>query len=287
MRLVIKGILVMYSEAQMQAMQQTHTTEINYIMPGVNAAFDLSTDAKSANKLTEQVDTRQVNITNARLLAHPPTLLKDGFGLTNNNYHVSNYFDDNEVQQALYSQVINHLVSLTGAVKGMVFDHTLRSVENDLQRSEKRSPINTVHNDYIASSAESRLEVELAKQQLNASDYRKYQFINTWIPLVDVVKDSPLALADARTFLPEQSLKLAVTYPDRMGEIEGFSYHKANRWYFYPNMTRHEQLNFIVFDSDVNSVITRVPHSAFLLPIAEENITPRISIEIRSILLFN
>lgn len=85
----------------------------------------------------------------------------------------------------------------------------------------------------------------------------------------------------------EQTLKLTVAYPDRIGEIEGVSYNKANRWYFYPNITRHEQLNFIVFDSDANSVISRIPQSAFSLPLTEGEITPRVSIEIRSIMLFN
>lgn len=285
--LAVEEIMVIEKEVQKNVVQQKQQVDINYILPSTNATFDLSSDAKSADKLTDEIDRRQIEITNARVLTPAPTLAKNGFGLTANNYQVSDYFNDEIVKQELYPQVIKHLLSLTGATTGLVFDHTLRSVEDSLQRSEKRSPINTVHNDYIASSAKARLDIELAKHQLSANHYQRYQFINTWIPLVDVVKDSPLAMADIRSFLPEQSIKLAVAYPDRMGEIEGFSYHQENRWYFYPDMTRHEQLNFKVFDSDAQNDLTRTPHSAISLPLTGENFTPRISIEVRSIVLSN
>jgi hypothetical protein len=262
-------------------------TEINYIKPNVNTVFDLSTSEKSANQLTDQVDTQLVDITNARLLNQSPSLNNDGFGLVRNNYSVSNYFDDDSIRVQLYPQLVEHLINLTGASQGLVFDHTIRSVEDSVDRVEKRSPINTVHNDYVSNSAEKRLHIELTKKGLKSSDFNKYQFINTWIPLVDVVLDSPLALGDAQTFSLEQSQQLKVVYPDRMGEIEGFSFSKSNRWFYFPQMTSEEQLNFKVFDSDPNTAINRVPHSAFTLPMPDKNAPKRVSIELRAILLFN
>jgi hypothetical protein len=267
--------------------QSAITAEINYIKPSIQATFDLSTIKKSADKLTEQVDKRMVNIANARLLSKAPTLNEDGFGLVANEYQVTDYFDDAAVSTELYPQLIKHLTNLTHAKHGMVFDHTIRSVEDTLNRTEKRSPIHTVHNDYIASSAKNRLEIELEKQGLKASDYRHYQFVNTWIPLVDVVLDSPLAFVDARTVSPAQSHLLKVAYPDRIGEIEGFSYHPKNRWFYFPKMTSKEQLNFKVFDSDESNSVKRIPHSAFSLPSDNENLQKRVSIELRTILLFN
>jgi hypothetical protein len=47
--------------------QSSIKAEINYIKSDSSAIFDLSTTAKSANKLTEHVDTRLVEIANARL----------------------------------------------------------------------------------------------------------------------------------------------------------------------------------------------------------------------------
>ena len=129
----------MDSSKQIQTMRYTQTVKINYIMPSVDAIFYLSTDTKSPEKLTDQVDIRQIDITNARLLTHPSTLVKDGFGFTNNCYHVSDHFDDKILQQELYPQVISHLLLLTSAVRGIVFDHTLRSVEDNLLCTEKRS----------------------------------------------------------------------------------------------------------------------------------------------------
>ncbi len=260
--------------------------EINYIKPNIQATFDLSTIKKSADKLTEQVDKRGVTIANARLLAKSPTLNGDGFGLVANEYQVTDYFDDAAVSAELYPQLIKHLTHLTDAKHGLVFDHTIRSVADTLNRSEKRSPIHTVHNDYIASSAKNRLEIELKKQGLNASDYGHYQFVNTWIPLVDVVLDSPLAFVDARTVSSTQSHILQVAYPDRIGEIEGFSYNPENRWFYFPEMTSKEQLNFKVFDSDESNSVHRVPHSAFSLPSANKILERRVSIELRTILLF-
>ncbi|WP_085297462.1 CmcJ/NvfI family oxidoreductase [Cognaticolwellia mytili] len=263
------------------------TAEINYIKANTQATFDLSTIKKSADKLTEQVDKRMVDIVNARLLTKVPTLNEDGFGLVANEYQVTDYFDDAAVSTELYPQLIKHLTNLTHASQGMVFDHTIRSVEDTLNRSEKRSPIHTVHNDYIASSAKNRLDIELDKQGLKASDYRHYQFVNTWIPLVDVVLDSPLAFVDARTVSATQSHVLQVAYPDRIGEIEGFSYNPENRWFYFPKMTSKEQLNFKVFDSDESNSVKRIPHSAFSLPSANKILERRVSIELRTILLFS
>ena len=267
--------------------QSSIKAEINYIKSNTSAVFDLSTTGKSANKLTEHVDTRLVEIVNARLFNQPASLNNDGFALAENGYIVSNYFDDKVVQTELYPQIIKHLLNVTNASQCLIFDHTIRSVEDNLTRKEKRSPIHTIHNDYVASSAENRLNIELKKNGLNACDYKRLQFINTWIPLVDEVLDSPLALGDARTFQPEQSRKLQVAYPDRIGEIEAFTYNENNRWYFYPRMTSQEQLNFKVFDSDINSSISRTPHSAFSLPMSNEKSVARISIEVRSIVLFD
>ncbi len=261
--------------------------EINYIKPNIQATFDLSTIKKSADKLTEQIDKRVVNIANARSLIKAPTLNEDGFGLVANEYQVTNYFDDAAVSTELYPQLIKHLTNLTAAKHGLVFDHTIRSVEDSLDRMEKRSPIHTVHNDYVASSAKTRLDIELEKQGLKASDYSHYQIVNTWIPLVDVVLDSPLAFIDASTVSSAQSHLLQVAYPDRIGEIEGFSYNPENRWFYFPKMTSKEQLNFKVFDSDESNSVHRVPHSAFSLPSANKNLERRVSIELRSILLFS
>lgn len=267
--------------------QSSIKAKINYIKLNTSAAFDLSTTVKSPTKLTENVDTRLIEIMNARLLSQPASLTNNGFGLAKNSYVVSNYFNDNAVKNELYPQIIRHLLNETNASQCLVFDHTIRSVEDNLTRKEKRSPIHTVHNDYVASSAENRLSIELKKKGLNTHNYKKFQFINTWIPLVDEVLDSPLALGDGRTFKPEQSQKLQVAYPDRIGEIEAFSYDEDNRWYFYPRMTSQEQLNFKVFDSDIDSAISRTPHSAFSLPMSNEKSPARISIEVRSIMLFD
>ena len=267
--------------------QSAISAEINYIKSNIQATFDLSTQKKSATKLTEHVDKRTVIIDDARLLETTPTLAEDGFGLAVNEYDVSDYFNDEAVSTELYPQLIKHLKNLTGAEHAMVFDHTIRSVADSLNREEKRSPILTVHNDYIASSAENRLHIELKKHGLKRSDYGHYQFINTWIPLVGVVLDNPLAFIDARTVSSTQSHLLQVAYPDRIGEIEGFSYNPENRWFYFSEMTSKEQVNFKVFDSDEHNGISRIPHSAFSLPIQNNGLQNRVSIELRTILLFN
>lgn len=263
------------------------TAEINYIKPKIQATFDLSTIKKSADKLTEQIDKRVVSIANARSLIKAPTLNEDGFGLVANEYQVTNYFDDAAVSTELYPQLIKHLINLTTAKHSLVFDHTIRSIEDSLDRVEKRSPIHTVHNDYVASSAKTRLDIELEKQGLKACDYSHFQIVNTWIPLVDVVLDSPLAFIDARTVSSAQSHLLQVAYSDRIGEIEGFSYNPENSWFYFPKMTSKEQLNFKVFDSDESNSVHRVPHSAFSLPSANKILERRVSIELRTILLFS
>lgn len=263
---------------------------INYIHADTSTVFDLTTQDKSPDTLTNEIDEHTVEIINARTLNNLPMLNEQGFTLAQNTYVVSNYFDEKSIVTELHPQVIAHLLAMTGAATGIVFDHTIRSVEDNVNKesdqSEKRSPVQTVHNDYTEKSAENRLRIELEKEGISAGSFSKYQFINTWIPLVDEVVDSPLAFADSTTFSAQDSHLMQVAYPNRMGEIEAFSFNENHQWYFFPNMTSKEQLNFKVFDSEQTSLIKRVPHSAFTTPNHDIRAPKRISIEVRSIVLF-
>lgn len=271
---------------QLHSSAKTLNATLNYIFPENIEAFDLRSDAKSADVLVSKVDARSMNINNARVLKTPPTLNTMGFELADNTYKVTDYFDDNILKEQLYPQVIKHLKSQTGAVSGLIFDHTIRSVEDSLTRSEKRSPVKTIHNDYTPASAEHRLNVELKKYGISANSFSHYQFINTWIPLVDLVVDSPLAFLDIKTVSDQESNLMPVIYPNRTGEIEVFSHSEKHQWYFYPKMTAKEQLIFKVFDSNSNSLVSRVPHTGFTISNADPAKAKRISIEVRSIMLF-
>ena len=260
--------------------------KINYVYADSDHTFNVTASDKSPETLANKIDTHSLAIVDARRLVPAPSIQEHGFTLHSNAYTIDDYFDQAGLVTQLYPQVTDHLLSITGAVKGIVFDHTIRSVEDNVQQTEKRSPVKTVHNDYTAQSAQQRLHLELEKQGLAEHDFSRYQFINTWIPLVEQVVDSPLAFADVRTFSTKDVHTMKVTYPDRVGEIEAFSFNNHHQWYFYPNMTAQEQLNFKVFDSDQQAIVKGVPHSAFTLPNYDQTAPKRISIEVRSIVLF-
>ncbi len=266
--------------------QLSHSFQVNYVHKAQHQAYELLQSGKGSEALTQHVDEKTVSATDARSLKTPQNIEDKGFTLSAQNYQVSDVYDDMAVEQELYRQVIESVKSETNASDVFIFDHTIRAAADANSNEMMRAPVKTVHNDYSDSSAKDRFVKELEKRGLSTDDFTQYQLINVWIPLVDVVKDTPILFADPKSISEGQLQHLKVRYPDRIGEIEAYSYAKGNRWYFYSDMTNKEQLMFKVYDSNHDSLSRRVPHVAAQFSNAQTTKASRTSIELRSLVLF-
>ncbi|MBF2984533.1 methyltransferase, partial [Pseudomonas aeruginosa] len=89
----------------------------------------------------------RVAIRNARLLAQPASLEREGFQLVREASAVGDFEDEAQVRERYYPESIALLRRLTGAAEAVIFDHTLRVDQAGREERGLREPVRYVHND--------------------------------------------------------------------------------------------------------------------------------------------
>jgi hypothetical protein len=228
-----------------------------------------------------------VTIHDGRALAEGFDLDRQGFTLVRHDTAVGDFYDDAEIA-ALYEAEVEALVKkVTGAKRVVVFDHTRRSDSGALREAKGiREPAGNVHNDYTARSAPQRVRDLLPAREAEALLERRFTIVNVWRPIVGPVQSAPLALCDARSVAPEDLVAAERRAKDRIGEIQQAVFNPAHRWYYFPNMARHEALLIKVYDSARDGRARFTLHTAFDDPTSPPDAKPRESIESRTFAFF-
>ncbi|MCJ1392142.1 hypothetical protein MMC18_005009 [Xylographa bjoerkii] len=181
------------------------------------------------------------------------------------------------------------LQNIPEASKIVVFDITIRRAEKTEERSR---PVRNVHIDQSPGGAWDRTQGHLAQREADQvlRGKSRLRIVNVWKPLVDVVADHPLALAESTTVREEDLVRLSHIYPDVVGETYAVKFRPEQRFWYWSNMTRDEVLLFQCFDSlgpvgasQVHGA--RCAHASFTLQAAELEGSSRESIEARCLVL--
>jgi hypothetical protein len=231
-------------------------------------------------------DPHRVVIRNGRPEAHRFALERNGFRFVRHATEVVDFFDEDEVRRVYYPEMAALVRAESGAARVEVFDHTLRTADDELRESQKiRDVVRRVHNDYTEWSGPQRVRTFLPDE---AEDLlrRRFAVIQVWRPIRRPVESWPLAIADAQTISPDN---LAVTerrYPDRIGQTYAITYDPAHRWYWFPHMRPDEVLVFKTYESQKQGRARWTAHTAFEDPTTPPNARPRESIEIRTLAFF-
>lgn len=227
---------------------------------------------------------KQVLIRNARLVPEGFVLDREGFAFRAHETTVD-LFDDAAVERDYYPEMIELVRGETGALRVIVFDHTLRTASHSKpDGTAVRPPVLRVHNDYTPKSAAQRIR-DLLPDEAERLLKRRYAYVNVWRPIVGPLEDLPLALCDARTIEPEDAVTNDLIYRDRIGETYLLRYNPRHRWFYAPRMTTGEVALIKCFDSD-GARARFSAHSAFVDPTTPADAKPRASIEIRTIAFF-
>ncbi|MEM7170687.1 MAG: CmcJ/NvfI family oxidoreductase [Pseudomonadota bacterium] len=228
-----------------------------------------------------------VDLINARDLADPPRLDREGFALVRHQSQVEDFFDKQQVSDIYETEVQQIIKEATGAVQVLVFDHTLRADAQDTQVEKGiREPAWFVHNDYTRRSAPQRLRDHLPAADAESLLSRRFAIVNCWRPVVGPVQATPLAICDARSVAPNDLVKSERRSKDRVGEILLAHYNPAHRWHYFPDMETDEVLLIKTFDSATSSHEPATIHGAFVDPTTPAGALPRQSIESRSFAFF-
>jgi hypothetical protein len=209
-----------------------------------------------------------------------------GFLLADHPTRMKDFFDVDELKAVYYPEAEALIAAHSGARRVHVFDHTLRTGDDDARAVLKiREPVRSVHNDYTEWSGPQRVR-DLLPAEAEDLISRRFAIIQIWRAIRQPVERDPLAIADARSLAPKDFIAAERRFPDRVGEIYQFAYNPAHRWNYFPRMRRDEALVFKVYDSAKDGRARWGAHTSFEDPSSPANAGPRESIEIRAFAFF-
>jgi hypothetical protein len=260
---------------------------LNYIANTGEKVFTYTGGPGSAERKSGGTsDPRQVNIRNGRPYTGSFALDRDGFRFVRHDTKVRDFFDDEEVRRLYYAEMEALVKAESGATRVVVFDHTLRTADDDDRESRKiREPVSRVHNDYTEWSAPQRVR-DLLPQEAEDLLSRRFAIVQVWRPIRHPVETMPLAICDARSLSSEDLVISERRYPDRVGQTYAITQNPKHQWYWFPRMRRDEALVFKVYDSLKDGRARWTAHTAFDDPSSAPDARPRESIEIRTLAFF-
>jgi hypothetical protein len=252
------------------------------VMPSVYTGGPGSTVVRAASPS----DPRRVTMHNGRLGADKFGLDREGFRFVRHDTKVVDFNDEDEVRRVYYPEMEALVQAETGATRVVVFDHTLRTANDDDREARKlREVVQRVHNDYTEWSAQQRVR-DLLPEEAETLLKRRFAIVQVWRPIRHPVETFPLAICDARSVAPNDLVVSERRYPNPVGQTYAVTYNPDHRWYWFPLMRREEALVFKVYDSLQDGRARFTAHSAFDDPTAPAGARPRESIEIRTLAFF-
>jgi hypothetical protein len=271
--------------AELDAASDTVEATLNYIVSNGEKLFTYTGGPGSLDVRTGGTpDPRQVFIRNGR--DRDFALERDGFRFVRHDTKVADFFDQDDIKRVYYPEMEALIKAESGAKRVVVFDHTLRTADDELREAQKiREVVRRVHNDYTEWSGPQRVR-DLLPDEADDLLSRRFAIIQVWRPIRHPVETAPLAICDARSVSPDDFVISERRYPDRIGQTYAITYNPAHQWYWFPRMRRDEALVFKVFDSMTDGRARWTAHTAFDDPTAPPNARPRESIEIRTLAFF-
>ncbi len=254
----------------------TGETIVNETMPG----GDMSRRRQGT------VEQRTVRIRNGRSAEHEFSLEEHGFEFVGHPTAMTDFFDEDQLKSTYYPEVEALVKQRSGARRVHVFDHTLRSGDEQTRKERLiREPVDRVHNDYTEWSGPNRVR-ELLPDEADELLEGRFAIIQVWRAIRNPIESDPLAICSAQSIAAEDLLISERRYPHRVGQTYQVSYNPDHEWYYFPRMARDEALVFKVFDSETDGRARFTAHSAFSDPASPSDAAPRESIEARTFAFF-
>src|SRR6516162_7812560 len=274
--------------AELDAAPETIEAMLNYFIDTGSRPVTLVGAPGASDQRTGggDSDPHRVVLRNGRPYANRFALEHDGFRFVHHDTRVTDFYDEGEIRRIYYPEMERLVKAESGARRVVVFDHTLRTPDQELREATKiREVVRRVHNDYTEWSAPQRVR-DLLPDEAERLLERRFAIVQVWRPIRHPVESLPLAICDAGSVAPEDFVISERRYPNRVGQTYAIKYNPRHRWYWFPRMRRDEALVFKVYDSLDDGRARWTAHTAFDDPTAPPNARPRESIEIRTLAFF-
>ena len=130
-----------------------------------------------------QSDPRRVALHNGRLNADCFALERDGFRFVHHDSKVRDFYDEDEIRRVYYPEMEALVKAESGAKRVVVFDHTLRTPDQDLREAAKiREVVRRVHNDYTEWSGPQRVR-DLMGDEAETLLKKRFAIVQCWRPI--------------------------------------------------------------------------------------------------------
>lgn len=248
-------------------------------------AYDLPPGQPRSNI---QEDRRSLPIHDMRPLAGGLSLDVQGFELRTAPTAARDLYDEDEITRVYYPETQRIVAEATGGSRVVVFDHTIRRRvwgAEDRAPGTPRQPVTRIHGDYTELSGPQRVR-DVMGAEADALLKGRFAIVNLWRPIRGPLRDSPLALCDARSLADGDLVAQDLIYRDRVGEIYSLTHNPAHRWFYVPDMGRDEILLLKCYDSLRDGRARFMPHTSFQDPNAPADMLPRESIELRTLVFW-
>ena len=277
----------MAQAAELDVFPDTVQATLNYVVSNGEKLFTQTGGPGSLDVRTGGTpDPRAVAMHNGRPHVKEFALERDGFRFVRHDTRMKDFFDEAEVRSTYYREMEELIKAESGAKRVVVFDHTLRTADDELREKQKiREVVRRVHNDYTEWSGPQRVR-DILPDEAEELLERRFAIIQVWRPIRHPVESTPLAIADARSVAFDDFVISERRYPGRIGQTYAITYNPAHQWYWFPRMRRDEALVFKVYDSAKDGRARWTAHTAFDDPTSPANARPRESIEIRTLAFF-
>lgn len=274
--------------AEIETAPATIEATLNYLVDTGDKPFTYTGGPGSTDIRTGGTpDPRTVTIHNGRLVPDGFALERNGFRFIAHDTRMRDFFDEDEIARVYYPEMEALIKRETGASRVVVFDHTLRTADDEMREAKKiREVVRRVHNDYTEWSGPQRVR-DLLGDEAEALLQKRFAIVQCWRPIRHPVETHPLALCDARSMTTDDFVISERRYPNRIGQTYAVKYNPNHQWYWFPLMRRDEALVFKVFDSEKNGGARWTAHTAFDDPTSPPGARPRESIEIRTLAFFD
>jgi hypothetical protein len=266
----------------------TIEASVNYLLDTGDKPFTFTGGPGSTDVRTGGTpDPHTVTINNGRLVPEGFMLERNGFRFVDHDTRMRDFFDEDEIARVYYPEMEALIKRETGASRVVVFDHTLRTADDEMREAKKiREVVRRVHNDYTEWSGPQRVR-DLLGDEAETLLTKRFAIVQCWRPIRHPVETFPLALCDARSMTPDDFIVSERRYPNRVGQTYAVKYNPKHQWYWFPRMRRDEALVFKVFDSAKDGRARWTAHTAFDDPTSPPGARPRESIEIRTLAFFS
>ncbi|WP_427162058.1 CmcJ/NvfI family oxidoreductase [Aliinostoc sp. HNIBRCY26] len=265
--------------------------ELTYLVPMAGKLVNYTYEPPAGiPRTTGTYQAHKLPIYNARSISEEISLDREGFGFTQHQTQVHDFYDEEELRRVYYLEAEQLLKEVTGAEQVVIFDHTLRNAaQSKPHENSIKEPVKRVHNDFTAKSGYTRARLELATRGIDNIDellQRRFAIINVWRAIAQPIQESPLAVCDAQSIAPTDLVTGDLVYRDRVGETYAVTYNQEHKWFYFPQMHRDEALFIKCFDSATDGRARFAAHTAFEDPSSPLDALPRESIELRTFVFY-